>query len=112
MKQAVNQKHSLSMSEIRGIILVVIGLSALRFYYSWWFEEVHLRSLLLLFGFVIALFYVAIQIIGNWLMYLATHYRPQTPPAPIDALTVDVFVTACGEEYTLIERALTAACAM
>jgi cellulose synthase (UDP-forming) len=107
-----NYLSKLSASELRGIFLVILGSLALGFYYSWWFMEGRLASPWLALGFVIALFYGGIQILLSWWVYLATHYRKQvTPPSPVD-LTVDVFVTACGEGYGLAERALEAACAM
>lgn len=107
-----NPKHRLSMSEIRGIILVILGVSALVFYYRWWFMEERLTSPWLVVGFIVALFYGGIQLMGNWLMYLATHYSSKASLQPVDNLSVDVFVTACGEEHALIERALLACCAM
>jgi cellulose synthase (UDP-forming) len=70
-----------SGSELRGIVLVLIGLTSLGFYYSWWFCDGHLAS------------------VGS-------------VTEPPDHLTVDVFVTACGEAYELVERSLTAACMM
>lgn len=106
--------HRFTASEIRGIILVVLGLSTLVFYYSWWFTEARLTSPWLFIGFVIALAYGAIQIVGNWILYLATHYR-ETHNARSGQhlpLSVDIFITACGEPYPLIERALSAACAV
>ncbi len=108
-----NRKGRLSASEIRGIALVIIGVTALLFYYRWWFVEGRLASPWLLLGFLIALIYTSIQILGNWLLYLATHHRHTTncPPGAQD-LTVDVFVTACGEEHALVQRALAAACTM
>lgn len=112
MPHDLNRKHKLTASEVRSVISIVIGLSALMFYYSWWFREARLTSPWLFLAFIIALFFGGIQIWGNWLVYLATHYRPQIPPPPADDLSVDVFVTACGEEYALIERAVVAACAM
>lgn len=97
------------MSELRGIVLVILGITALGFYYSWWFEAGRLTSPWLALGFIAAIFYGAFQIVGSWLLYLATHHRPITPTRRVKDLTVDVFVTACGENYALIERALTAA---
>src|SRR5262245_41578307 len=112
MKPQEGFQYKLSRNQLKDIILTLIGLSLLIFYYSWWFREGHLTSPWLILGFILSLGYGGIQIVGNWLVYLATHYRPQTPPPTIDELSVDVFITACGEEYALIERALVAACAM
>lgn len=105
-------KQKVTLSELRGIFLVILGVTALGYYYSWWFVEGRLHSPWLVLGFIAAILYGGIQILGNWIIYLATHHRPTNLTMPIEDLTVDVFVTACGEEYALIERALTAACAM
>jgi cellulose synthase (UDP-forming) len=100
------------MSELRGIVLVTLGLIALAFYYSWWLMEGRLASPWLILGFMAAIFYGTFQILANWLVYLWTHHRPATSSHPPTDLTVDVFVTACGEDHALIRRSLTAACAM
>lgn len=101
-----------SFSEIRGICLVIIGSGALYFYYSWWFQQDRLTSVWLVLGFVTAVAYGGVQILGNWLIYLATHHRFAKPSSPATSLTVDVFVTAYRENPALIERCLKAACAM
>jgi cellulose synthase (UDP-forming) len=100
------------MSEFRGIVLVVLGLIALAFYYSWWFTDGRLASPWLILGFLAAICYGAFQILTGWLVYLWTHHRPVASPEPPDDLTVDVFVTVCGEQYELVERSLMSACAM
>jgi len=100
------------MSELRGIFLVISGLIALGFYYSWWFQDARLTSPWLILGFAAALIYGIAQILTNWLVYLGTHHRPYVSCPEPDGLTVDVFVTACGEPHSLVEQCLTAACAM
>jgi cellulose synthase (UDP-forming) len=112
MPRMLNRLSKLSVSELRGIILVILGVLALGFYYSWWFQEGRLTSPWLVLGFVVAVSYGGIQILSSWLVYLATHHRQVDTPLLAVELTVDVFVTACGEEYGLVERALAAACAM
>lgn len=102
----------LSLSELRGIFLVIIGVLALAFYYSWWFREESLTSVWLILGLVVAVFYGGIQLLSSWLVYLGTHRRVRVSAPPTTELTVDVFVTACREPYALIERTLTAACSM
>ncbi len=109
MQQNVDKKPKLSMSEIRGITLVLIGLGTLVYYYSWWISEDQLTSPLLVIGLLFALIYGICQILGSWLLYLATHrrsYRASTAP---QNFTVDVFVTSCGEKPELIEKSLRAA---
>lgn len=103
---------ALSFSEVRGIILVLLGLIAFGFYYSWWFMDGRLASPWLIPGFLAAIFYGVFQVLAGWVVYLWIHHRPATPSEAPGDLTVDVFVTACGEEYALAERSLVAACAM
>ena len=98
------------MSELRGILLVIIGVVTLGYYYSWWFLDGRLSSPLLLLGLAIGLSYGFLQILGSWLLYLATHRRTNEVKPLNEALTTDVFITACGEDYSMIERSLTAAC--
>lgn len=63
-------------------------------------------------GFVCALFYGGVQILASWIIYLGTHHRPKIEVERPEELTVDVFVTACREDYTLIEQSLLACCEM
>jgi cellulose synthase (UDP-forming) len=102
----------LSGSELRGIGLVALGLVTLGFYYSWWFFDGRLGSPWLVSGFAVAVFYGGIQLLLSWVVYLGTHYRQPATSPPSAGLTVDVFVTACGEDHALVERVLAAACAM
>ncbi len=103
MKQLLSSKPSLS--EIRGILLVIAGLFALVYYYSWWFQNGRLHSVWLILGLIVALAYGVIQILFSWVLYLATHHRPKRLPRSLKDLTIDVFVTACGEDHNLIQRA-------
>jgi cellulose synthase (UDP-forming) len=101
-------KHQLTWSEIRGIFLVIIGLATMIYYYSWWFQTDHWFSVWLLPVFIMAILYGTAQIFGNWLVYLATHYR-HAAYTPLDPkLTVDVYVTTYNEDHRLIERAVVA----
>lgn len=100
------------MSEFRGIVLVVLGMIALGYYYSWWFQEGRLTSPWLLLGFMAALFYGIFQILAGWFVYLGTHHQPAVPPSRPNDLAVDVFVTTCNEEYEMVERSLTASRSM
>lgn len=105
----INKKHNLTLSELRGIGLVILGVIALVYYYSWWFTKP--VSIWSLFALLLALTYGLIQLVGNWLLYLATHYRDLTyPRIPANKFTVDVFITAYHEDHALVERALRAAC--
>jgi cellulose synthase (UDP-forming) len=103
-----NKKHHFTISELRGIGLVILGMIALVYYYSWWFTgNISIWSA---FALLFALIYGLIQLVGNWLLYLATHYRDLTyPRLPANKFTVDVFITAYHEDHALVERALQAA---
>lgn len=110
MNNHANNKAKLTMSELRGIFLVILGLSALAYYYMWWIEDARYASPLLLAALVVAFVYGVVQLAGNWTLYLATHRREQVLLTSVpEELTVDVFVTACGESLPLVARALTAA---
>jgi cellulose synthase (UDP-forming) len=103
------KKHKFTASEVRGIFLVLMGLITCGYYYSWWFTSANWSSWWLLPLFVMAVLYGTIQILGNWLVYLATHYRraAYTPADP--DLSVDTYVTAYNEPVDMIRRALKAA---
>lgn len=98
------------MSELIGIFLVILGVISLGFFYSWWFAEGRITSPWLLLILLCAILYGGVQLLGNWLLYLKA--RRTTPPSPTEDLTVDIFVTACNEPHAMVERALTAACAV
>jgi cellulose synthase (UDP-forming) len=91
--------------------LAAVGFAALLYFFSWWFSDGRLASpglaLLLLF----AVLYGGVQVAGNWALYLAASQPADPRPRP-PGLKVDVFVTACGEDFGLIEKSLAAACAM
>ena len=98
------------MSEIRGLLLVSGGVATLIFYWSWWFKEGRLFSPFLFGLFLFALSYGLFQVFGNWLIYLATHRRFVRPSRRkfVNHYMVDVFVTACGEDSSMVERAMAA----
>lgn len=107
-----DRKHHFTASELRGIGLVVIAVATLVYYYSWWFTHQEI-SFWLVLTFILALAYGVIQLAGNWLLYLATHYRSTTcTPVIKQKCTVDIFITAYHEDHGLVERALLAACAL
>lgn len=110
MKTISHRKTVVSGSNLNGIILVILGVGALGYFYSWWFIDGRLTSPWLLFILLCALLYGGIQLLGNWLLYLKA--RRTIPPSLSTELTVDIFVTACNEPHALVERALAAACAV
>ena len=108
----VEHKFKVTTSELRGIFLVILGAIALGYYYLWWIQVISETSYWLILGFIAALFYSLAQIFSNWMVYLGTHHRrPHQGPIP-EGITVDVFVTAYKEPFDLVERCLTAACAI
>ncbi|MEW6404972.1 MAG: cellulose synthase catalytic subunit [Chloroflexota bacterium] len=101
-----NKQHYFTASELRGIGLVVLGVVALVYYYSWWFT-IHKISVWSVLTLALALAYGLIQLVGNWLLYLATHYRSSNCyPLTTQKFTIDIFITAYNEDHTLIEKAL------
>ena len=99
--------------EYRWLIRIAVGMGvvALFYYFSWWFVDRRFVSPWYLFLLILAVFYSGMQLVGNWLLYLMAEH-PDPPRAPPAGLSVDVFVTACGEAYPLIKRSLAAACEM
>jgi cellulose synthase/poly-beta-1,6-N-acetylglucosamine synthase-like glycosyltransferase len=93
----------------RDFAIIFVGLLALFAYIVWWLSIGLETSLWLLIPFVAALIYTLIQMVGNWTLYLAAHRKAPRLQAAITELTVDVFVTACGEDPALVERTLLAA---
>lgn len=94
-------------------MLIGGGMVAFAYYFLWWIERVHQLSAWMLMAFLFAVAYGVIQILGNWALYLATHWRGIVPVFPVpEDMTVDVFLTACGEEPALVERALQRAVSM
>ena len=102
----------MSWSEVRGVLLVLLGAIALFFYHSWWFFDGRLTEPALALAFVVSLVFSTVQLVGSWILYLGTHRGAQVQAGGDVSLTVDVFVTACGEELDLVNRTLEAACNM
>ncbi len=105
-------KTNISWSELRGIMLVMLGVITLLYYLSWWFEAGRLLSPVFILWFIAAIIYSTFQVLSVWAIYLVTHRRRRKSLAPVSNLTVDVFITACGEEHELVERSLRGACQM
>lgn len=101
-----------SAAEIQGILSISLGIVALGFYLSWWLQDTRLASPWLLLGLIAALFFSGFQLLSNWLFFLLAPYRPARERRGRAAFSVEVFVTACGEEHALVRRCLVAACAM
>jgi cellulose synthase (UDP-forming) len=100
------------IGELQVLLSVGIGFVALAFYLSWWLRAERLTSPWLVAALVAAVAYGSIQLLGNWLIFLAAPLRPRRKAVPQGKLSVDVFVTACGEPHALIRKCLAAACAM
>jgi cellulose synthase (UDP-forming) len=91
--------------------LVLLGLLAVGFYFSWWWHAGRFASPWLALALAAAALYNLTQVLGQWTLYLAARRRKPPPPQPA-GLSVDIFVTACGEPLLLVERCLAAACAV
>src|SRR5512145_158351 len=113
---AISRREQTYIEHKRGALwllhlLVALGITALIVYFSWWGHGGRISSPWLALALLLAAIYNWVQLLGNWLLYLAARHRPE-PTQLLGQVTVDVFVTACGEEHALIERSLAAACAM
>lgn len=110
-----------SHTSLKGLLLtwalkiaVALGCLSFLYYLSWLFEKDEAlgerwRSPLFCALMILAVIYGGVQLLGNWYLYLVAR-RPEMLPATFPNLSVDVFVTACGEPYAMVERALKAAC--
>jgi cellulose synthase (UDP-forming) len=91
---------------------VCSGVLAFAYYLSWWFDEAgRWRSPVLMLVLLCAVSYGGIQFVINWYLYLAAR-RPAAKPTEPPDMSVDVFVTTCGEPFELVENTLRAACKM
>ncbi len=94
-------------------LLVFGGAATLLYYFTWWFTDAVAYSPWALLLFPAAMMYGLVQLLGNWIIYLRAGRRADGCGIEgVRKLTVDVFVTACGEPVGLVERALLAAYAM
>lgn len=94
--------------------LLIIGIGCLAFFFQWWFLGSRLANPLLFILFICALSFSAVQLLGNWILYVAAMSQfgiKRHPPPPIYP-TIDVFLTAFQEDMALVERTLSAAVAM
>jgi len=94
-------------------LLTLVGLIASVYYFSWWGQGGRILSPLLALCLMIAAFYHWTQLFSSWLIYVSARRRKPAPePSPDRRPSVDVFLTACGEDPQLVERALRAVVAM
>jgi cellulose synthase (UDP-forming) len=92
---------------------VLAGVGATWYYLSWWMtaEPVISPPLLILLLFAAAFHWS--QLLSAWILYLAAGSRPAVSASDNSTgLSVDVYVAACGEPVSLVERTLSAAIAM
>jgi cellulose synthase (UDP-forming) len=96
----------------RRLLLTAIGLGifAMAYYYSWWFEPARGVNPLLGVLLALAVVYNAAQVFGAWFIYSRID-RPPARRAP-DGLRVDVFVPVYDEDEALVAESLTAAVAI
>lgn len=109
LESAPSSSRPLSLWLLRASVL--LGFIALLYYLSWWLEGWLARWPALILVFLLALLYAGMQLVANWVLYVAVS-RPRVTPTYPSQTSVDVFVTACGEPYTMVEGCLSAACAM
>ena len=112
MTTSINKASRNNSKFVRDAIIIGIGLLALLAYIGWWLGKGLSTSQWLLIPFIAVLTYTSIQMVGNWILYLAVHRKAKQLHAGNCELSVDVYITACGEDLALVERALRAACAM
>lgn len=103
------EKRRKTAKIVRDTAIIATGVLFLIIYITWWLTQGVAYSSWLLIPFVAALIYTLVQMVGNWTLYLAAHRAPHTTIPLTTQLRVDVFITACGEEPALIERAVLAA---
>lgn len=88
-------------------LLTLAGLLASAYYFSWWGQGGRILSPVLAIGLMIAALYHWTQLFSSWVLYSAARRRKAAPtPAPGERPSVDVFLTACGEEPQMVEKAL------
>jgi glycosyl transferase family 2 len=90
--------------------VIVLGVAASLFYFSWWLHDDRLGDPWLAAGLVLAVLYVFCQLYCAWFVYL--HIEWPTPPPARNGLTVDVFVPVYDEPYPLVQQSLAAAVAI
>ncbi len=94
-------------------LLTLVGLLASVYYFSWWGHGGRILSPFLALALMIAALYHWSQLFGSWWIYISARRRKPAPvPLPDHRPSVDVFLTACGEDPRLVERALRAVVAM
>ena len=98
-------------SPVRLRLLILAGLGIVVWYLGWWFEDNRVASPWLVAGLLAAAVYHWCQLLLAWLLYARACRRPDPPP-PSRALSVDVFVCACGEDPALVLDTLAAAVRM
>ncbi|MCB0089504.1 MAG: hypothetical protein KDE54_16475 [Caldilineaceae bacterium] len=54
-------------------VLMMFGLVSLLFYSTWWLQADRLSSPWLLFSFLAAVTYIAVQLVGSWILYIAAY---------------------------------------
>jgi len=90
-------------------LMVVAGLVASVYYFSWWSDGGRVLSPMLALALVIAAVYHWTQLFSSWLIYLSARAPRELPRLEAgERPTVDVFLTACGEDPALVETALRA----
>src|SRR5262245_2433975 len=97
-------------------LLLLTGLVAVSYYFSWWFEDARTGSALHVVAFVAAALYQGMQLFLCWFLYWKAEGRRATPIPPasspeqlVATPEVDVFVPVYREPHHVVEAALRAA---
>ena len=93
--------------------LVLCSVAASAYYFRFWVDRGVFESPALAVLLVLSVLLFLCQVVASWVVYLFAGKRRAAPPCDdVRELTVDVFVTACGESPELVERSLRAATEM
>lgn len=107
--QWIQALYNLSPAMKRRISIGVIitGIPAVIYYYSWWFESTHIGNILIAPFLLFSIVYSCAQVFAAW--YIYTQVKLPPPRQAPSGLTVDVFIPVYDEEYALVEASLMAA---
>jgi len=90
------------------VSLIILGVIATAYYFSWWFEADRYADPKLLLFLIGMLLYVTPQVFFVWYIYLHAR-KPEIPAGPPQrTYSVDVYLPTFNEPLELIERTLRA----
>ena len=107
MKAYANDEFSNSIHRWKIRLLVLAGLAASAYFFDWWRTPERLYNPLMVLFLLFAMVYCIVRTYCAW--YIFCHCTRDEPTEPPGDLSVDVFVTACGEPSWMVEQTLCAA---